>query len=336
MTVVRRHSLLHHRGLGAWGWALLAAAAALPPALLAVGAEGMIVVATRVLIVAMAAASLNLILGFGGLVSFGHAAFVGLGGYTVALLMQAGLTPAWIAWPAAMLVSALVAAALGAIALRTRGLFFIVVTLAFAQLCHVLAKSLAILGGEGGLSLPARSTSPFDLADGATFYWVALALFAVVAAALRQFINSPLGWLLQAARDNETRVAATGGRVFAVRWTAFIVAGAIAGLAGALLANLEGRVSPQGLHWSQSGELLLMVLLGGAGAVWGGPLGALVFLLLQAGLSGVALQGQLAVGAILVLMLLFAPRGLLGLLDSARRRWLGTAATGGATGAPHA
>ncbi|OWQ88708.1 branched-chain amino acid ABC transporter permease [Roseateles aquatilis] len=309
------HTLLHHRAGGPWAWALLAALAALPPLLQASGLEFYTVVATRVLIFAMAAASLNLILGFGGLVSFGHAAYVGLGGYTVGVLMDAGVASAWIAWPAAMAVSGLAAAAIGAVCLRTRGVYFIMITLAFAQMFYYLAVSLKAYGGDDGLALPARSTLPVNLADDASFYWVVLALFALVFGALRVLVNSPLGWLLQAAKDNETRVAATGGRVFAVQWSAFIVAGAIAGLAGALLANLNGMVSPHLMHWSQSGQLMVMVIIGGAGAPWGGPIGALVFLLLEEVLSGVTLHWQFALGAILLLVVLFAPRGLVGLVD---------------------
>ncbi len=327
-----RYTLLHHRGLGPWAWAVFAVLAALPPVLQAMGLEFYTVVATRVLIFAMAAASLNLILGFGGLVSFGHAAFVGLGAYTVGVLMEAGVTSAWIAWPAAMLVSGAAAAVIGAISLRTRGVYFIMITLAFAQMFHYLAVSLKAYGGDDGLPLQSRSSLAglaVDLAADATFYWVALVLFALVFAGLRRLVNSPLGWLLQAARENETRVGATGGRVFAVQWTAFVVAGAIAGLAGALLANLNGLVSPHLMHWSQSGQLMVMVIIGGAGALWGGPLGALVLLLLEELLSGVTLHWQLALGAILLVVVLFAPRGLAGVLEhaGARRRAVSTSAS---------
>jgi len=316
-SIRARHTMLHHRGLGAMAWAVFAALAVLPPVLQAFGLEFYTVVATRVLIFAIAATSLNLILGFGGLVSFGHAAFVGLGAYTVAVLADAGVGSAWIAWPVAMAVSGLAAAVIGAISLRTRGVYFIMITLAFAQMFHYLAVSLKAYGGDDGLPVAARSTLaglPLNLADDASFYWVALALFAIVFLALRRLMNSPLGWLLQAARENETRVAATGGRVFAVQWTAFVVAGAVAGLAGALLANLNGLVSPHLMHWSQSGQLMVMVILGGAGALWGGPLGAAVFLLLEELLSGVTIHWQFALGAILLAVVLFAPRGLAGLL----------------------
>lgn len=305
---------LHHRGLGPWVWLLLAVLAALPPVLQATGLEFYTVVATRILIFAIAASSLNLILGFGGLVSFGHAAYVGLGAYAVGVLTDAGVTSAWIAWPAAMLVSGVAAAVIGAISLRTRGVYFIMITLAFAQMFYFLAVSLKAYGGDDGLPLAQRSVIGLgvDLKDDASFYWVALALFAGVMLGLQRLVNSPFGWLLQGARENEVRVAAAGGRVFALRWQAFVLAGAFAGLAGAMLANLNGLVSPHLMHWSQSGQLMVMVIIGGAGALWGGPLGAAVLLLLEALLPGYTLHWQLGLGALLLLVVLYAPRGLAG------------------------
>jgi len=305
---------LHHRGLGRWTWPLLGALVVLPLVLQAFGLEFYTVVAVRILVFAIAASSLNLILGFGGLVSFGHAAYIGLGAYTVGVLMDAGVTSAWIAWPAACAVSAMAAAVIGAISLRTRGVYFIMITLAFAQMFYFLAVSLKAYGGDDGLPLPQRSVLGFglDLKDDATLYWVALVLFATVMAGLQRLVNSPFGWLLQGARENEVRVTAAGGRVFALRWQAFVLAGALAGLAGALLANLNGLVSPHLMHWSQSGQLMVMVIIGGAGALWGGPLGAAALLLLEELLSGYTLHWQLGLGAVLLLVVLFAPRGLAG------------------------
>ena len=305
---------LHHRGLGAWAWPLLAALAALPPVLQALGLEFYTVVAVRVLIFGIAAASLNLILGFGGLVSFGHAAYVGVGAYTVGVLMEAGVTSAWVSWPAAMAVSAVAAALIGAVSLRTRGVYFIMITLAFAQMFYFLAVSLKAYGGDDGLPLAQRSVVGFglDLKDDATFYWLVLALFAAVMAGLQRLVNSPFGWLLQGARENEVRVGAAGGRVFALRLQAFVLAGALAGLAGAMLANLNGLVTPHLMHWSQSGQLMVMVIIGGAGALWGVPLGAAALLLLEELLSGYTLHWQLGLGALLLLVVLYAPRGLAG------------------------
>lgn len=310
---------LHHTGLGRWGaLALLLALAGLPFALKAVGYEFYTGVATRVLIFAIAASSLNLILGFGGMVSFGHAAFVGLGAYTVGMMMDAGVSSAWIAWPAAMLASAAAAALIGAISLRTRGVYFIMITLAFAQMFYYLMVSLKAYGGEDGLPLPQRSALlGLDLKDDQSFYFTVLLLAALVMAGLQRLLNSPFGWLLQGCKENETRMAAVGTRVFALQWQAFVLAGAIAGLAGALLANLNGLVTPHLMHWSQSGQLMIMVIIGGAGALWGGALGAAALLLLEELLSGYTLHWQMALGLLLLAVVLFAPQGLTGLL---RRR----------------
>ncbi|MEL4177931.1 branched-chain amino acid ABC transporter permease [Roseateles sp. PN1] len=311
---------LHHRGLGVWAYGLLLLLAALPPLLTALGMEFYLGVMSRVLIFAIAASSLNLILGFGGMVSFGHAAFVGLGAYTVGILAEAGVVQAWVAWPLAMAVSALAAALIGAISLRTRGVYFIMITLAFAQMFYYLMVSLKAYGGEDGMPLPQRSLAPgLDLQNDAQFYWLILALGALVMAALQRWVNSPFGQLLQGIKENEQRMAAVGSPVFAVQWQAFVLAGALAGLAGALLANLNGLVTPHMLHWSQSGQLLIMLILGGAGALWGGVLGAAVLLLLEEVLSGYTLHWQMVLGLLLLLVVLFAPKGLAGSFARLRR-----------------
>ena len=314
-----RTSLLHHRGLGRWAIPLLLLLAALPPLLTAIGMDFYIGVLSRVLIFAIAASSLNLILGFGGLVSFGHAAFVGLGAYTVGILMDAGVHSAWIAWPAAMLVSALAAALIGAVSLRTRGVYFIMITLAFAQMFYYLVVSLKAYGGEDGLPLPQRSSlGALNLKDDAQFYWLVLALSAAAMFALQRIINSPFGRLLQGTKENEQRMSAVGASVFALQWQAFVLAGALAGLAGALLANMNGLVTPHMLHWSQSGQLMVMVIIGGAGGLYGGALGAAVLLLLEEFLSGYTLHWQMALGMLLLAVVLFAPQGLAGLMMKKR------------------
>jgi branched-chain amino acid transport system permease protein len=315
-TPSRRHSTLHHAGpakpLLA---ALLALLIALPFAAHATGMEFYIGVATRVLIFAIAASSLNLILGFGGMVSFGHAAFVGLGAYTVGILMDAGIVSAWVSWPLAMLVSAAAAALIGAISLRTRGVYFIMITLAFAQMFYYLVVSLKSYGGEDGLPLSTRSllVPGLDLKNDTHFYFVALAVCVLVMLLLQRCINAPFGRLLQGIRENETRMAAVGTRVFLIRWQAFVLAGALAGLAGAMLANLNGLVTPHLMHWTQSGQLMIMVIIGGAGALWGGLLGAAGLLVLEEVLSGYTLHWQMALGVVLLAVVLFAPQGLSGL-----------------------
>lgn len=315
-------SRLDHRGLGPWAWPLLAALAALPPLLTALGLEFYTGVASRALIFVIAASSLNLILGFGGMVSFGHAAFVGLGAYTVGILMDAGISSAWIAWPVAMSVSGLAAGLIGAISLRTRGVYFIMITLAFAQMFYYLAVSLKAYGGEDGLPLVQRSqlSGLVNLQNDAQMYWLLLALAAAVMWGLQRLINSPFGHLLQGIKENEARMNALGARVFALQWQAFVLAGAIAGLAGALLANLSGLVTPHTLHWSQSGQLMIMVIIGGAGSLWGGALGAVVLLLLEELLSGYTLHWQMALGLLLLAVVMLAPQGLAGLAARWRAR----------------
>lgn len=277
--------------------------------------------AARLLIFALAATSLNLVLGFGGMVSFGHAAFIGVGAYTVAVLAQAGITSAWVAWPLAMGVAAMLAAGIGAISLRTRGVYFIMITLAFAQMLFYLALSSKTYGGDDGLSLPGRSVlgAGLDLGDDRTFYHVTLLLVVLAFVGVARLLNARFGHALQAVRDNEVRAEALGFAVYRYKLIAFVLAGALAGLAGALLANLGSFVSPAMMQWSQSGLLLVMVILGGVGHLWGGVLGAVVFLLLEEVLSHYTIYWQFILGAVLLAVVLAAPNGLVSLWRSRER-----------------
>jgi len=281
---------------------------------------------TRVLIYAMAAASLNLVLGYGGMVSFGHAAFFGAGAYIVGILAVEGLRSAWITWPAAVATAAAAALVIGALSLRTRGVYFIMITLAFAQMMYYVFVSLKAYGGDDGLSMPGRSTLGFglDLAHDLTWYYVVLALLAAVLYLLHRLVHSRFGRVIEAIRENETRAAAIGYPVYGYKLLCFVISGAIAGLAGALIANQASYVSPGILHWIQSGTLMIMVILGGVGRFWGGPIGAAVLLALEETLSGsdllgpYALHWQLPVGAILLAIVLFAPQGIAGLAAKKR------------------
>ena len=279
---------------------------------------------SRILIFALIVSSLNLILGYGGMVSFGHAAYLGAGAYTVGILaleasrdigLLPGTTSAWIAWPAAMLVSALFALLFGAISLRTRGIYFIMITLAFAQMMYYIFVSLKMYGGDDGLNLPERSTMGFglDLADDGTFYYVVLACFAAALYALHRITGSRFGRAIKGIRENEARMQALGYDTYRLKLTCFVIAGAMAGLGGALLANQNAFVSPNMMSWFQSGALLMMLILGGVGYLWGGPVGALVFLLLEEVLSGYTQRWQFFMGAVLILIVLYAPRGIVGL-----------------------
>ncbi|MBM3598395.1 MAG: branched-chain amino acid ABC transporter permease [Alphaproteobacteria bacterium] len=294
----------------------------LPLGLLAVDQPFYIVLASRILVFALIASSLNLLIGYGGMISFGHAAFVGIGAYTVAGLMQAGIVSAWLAWPIAMLAGAVLALGIGWISLRTSGVYFIMITLAFAQMAYYAIISLKLLGGDDGLSLGGRSAllPGIDLKADLSFYYVALACFAASLAFLHRLINAELGRALQGVRDNETRMEALGFPTYRIKLAAFIIAGALAGLGGALLANLTGLVSPSLLHWTQSGALMIMVILGGAGRLLGGAIGAAVLLIIEEVLRDYTIHWQLGVGVVLLAIVLFAPSGLAGGLAGLRQR----------------
>ncbi|MCF8211659.1 MAG: branched-chain amino acid ABC transporter permease [Rhodoferax sp.] len=277
------------------------------------GADFYLGLASRILIFALAATSLNFILGFGGMVSFGHAAFVGVGAYTLGILQVHGISSAWLAWPAAMATSGVLALLIGAISLRTQGVYFIMITLAFAQMLYYLAVSFKAYGGDDGLSLPGKSTLGWnlDLGNDQHFYYVCLGLFVATLLLMARVLNARFGMALQAIRDNPVRMEAIGFPVFRFKLLAFALAGAWAGLAGALLANQASFVSPSLLQWSQSGMLMVMVILGGVGHLLGGLAGALTFLLLEEVLGHFTLYWQFGLGAVLLAVVLLAPRGLM-------------------------
>jgi branched-chain amino acid transport system permease protein len=323
-----------HRGLVIASVAL-AAALAFPPLMQALGAPFYISLATRILIFALAALSLDLILGYGGMVSFGHAAFVGIGGYTVGILFhhEAMMTPlfglpgtrsALIVWPLAVLLSGLFALVIGAVCLRTRGIFFIMITLAFAQMLFFLFVSLRQYGGEDGIPLWGRSTfgGLIDLERNTTLYYVCLAILAAAIWLALRLVRSPFFQVIRGAKDNERRMAALGYPVFRYQLAAFALSGALAGLAGVLLANATGFVGPAYLEWVRSGELIVMVVLGGMGTVIGPVLGAAALLLLEEFIPvaldalrpGTGEHWRIVLGPLLLAVVLVARRGLLGLL----------------------
>jgi len=288
--------------------------------------------ASRVLIYAIAATSLNLVLGYGGMLSFGHAAFVGAGAYVASILVAEGIASAWIGWPAAIAVSALLAWIIGAISLRTRGVYFIMITLAFAQMMFYLVNSMKAYGGDEGLTLPKRADLGFglDLGNELVFYYVVLALLMLCLYALHRVVHSRFGRVVVAIRENEARVEAIGLPVYRYQLVCFVIAGAAGGLAGALLASHGKYVNPNVLHWVQSGTLMIMVILGGVGRLWGGVIGAAVLLGLEHLIADHPIpwlvqlapnyqqHANLGVGIVLLVIVLFAPQGIAGLLK--RRR----------------
>ncbi len=271
--------------------------------------------AARLLIYAIAASSLNLILGNGGMLSFGHAAFIGAGAYTVGILAAEGFSNAWIAWPLAIGVAAVTALVIGAISLRTRGVYFIMITLAFAQMIYYILVSLKAYGGDDGLNLSSRSSLGLglDLKNEITWYYVCLVLMIAVLYFLHRMIEARFGRALEAIRENETRMEAVGFATYRHKLAAFVIAGAIAGLAGALLANQSSFVSPKLMHWTQSGSLMVMVIIGGVGHRYAGLIGAVVLLGLEEVIAEFTLYSQLGVGIVLLAIVLFAPQGIAGL-----------------------
>jgi branched-chain amino acid transport system permease protein len=312
-------SVLEHPLHARIALAALAALIALPLVMHELNQLFYVVLASRILIFALVATSLNLIVGFGGMVCFGHAAFFGAGAYVVAILMLHGVSSAWVTWPAAVAVAAFAALVIGAISLRTRGVYFIMITLAFAQMVYYIFVSLKVYGGEDGLPMAGRSLVGLglDLKSDVVFYYVVLAICCTAFYFLARLVNSRFGRVLQGIRENETRMEAAGYAVYRFKLIAFVLAGALAGLGGALLANQNQLASPNLLHWTQSGMLLIMVILGGVGFLYGGVLGAAALLLLEELISSHTIHWQLGVGVVLLAVVLYAPNGLSTLL---RRR----------------
>ena len=317
------HSTLQGRFHARFFWTVLAllALAVFPLVAPALGLDFYISFVRRVLIYALAATSLNLILGYGGMVALGHAAFFGAGAYAVGILAMNGVTSALVAWPAAALLAGLLAAATGAVSLRTRGVYFIMITLAFAQMLFYIFISLRQYGGEDGLNLPGHSVLPgLDLGHDVSFYYVVLALFTVLMAVFGRLVDSRFGKALQGVRENESRMESLGYPVYRIKLAAFVLSGAVAGLAGALLANHNLFISPSLMHWTQSANLLIMVLVGGVGLRWGGVAGAVVMLTLEEVLRMWTEYWHLPLGLLLLCVVFGAPRGLMGLWPARGRQ----------------
>lgn len=280
--------------------------------------------ATRILIYVIAVSSLNLLVGFAGLVSFGHAAFLGFGAYTVAtmsLAVGAGLpgwaASVWVAWPLAMSASAALALVIGAVSIRTRHAYFIMTTLAFGQMVYYLFIGMQTFGSDNGMSLPSRSSIGFglDMADDTTFYYVVLALLLGCLWFIRTLVRSRFGVVIGGVSENEGRMEAIGFPVYRYKLACFVVSGALAGLAGALLANQSSFVSPRLLDWVQSGNLLLMLILGGVGYLAGGIYGAVVMLVLEEVLAGYTDYWQFFIGLIVIAVVLFSRGGIAGAVE---------------------
>lgn len=287
-----------------------------------------VTLATKAAIFALAGVGLNLVLGYGGLVSFGHAAFFGIGGYVTAIMAShaMGGTPVLagidgtkqmlMLWPLSMIAAALVAIPIGVLSLRTSGAYFIMVTLAFAQMIYWFAIGWPAYGGEDGLSFYVRNSLPgLNTMDNLTWFLICAALLGAALAMTAVMMRARFGLALKSARRNPARTVAVGIRPFGIRLTAFVISAAIVGLAGSLYADLNRFVSPTMLSWHMSGEIMVFVILGGVGRLMGPLAGAMVFVIMEHIFGGMSDYWQALLGAALLLIVLFAPGGIVGLLN---------------------
>lgn len=286
-----------------------------------------ITLATKVAILGMAGAGLNLALGYCGLISFGHAAFFGLGGYVAGILAVhafnhqpiflgwSGTNQMIVIWVFALLATGLLALLIGLLSLRTSGVYFIMITLAFAQMLYYFAISWPAYGGEDGLSIYVRNGFPgLNTLDPIQFFAITFVVLALVLWGAGRFAASPFGLALSAARQNPERVETVGLSPYRLRLLAFVISGAVTALAGALFADLNRFVSPTMLSWHMSGEIMIFVILGGVGRLFGPVAGAALFILLEHILGGLSDFWHVYLGLLLLLVVLFARGGMIGAL----------------------
>ncbi|SUZ57503.1 uncharacterized protein METZ01_LOCUS10357 [marine metagenome] len=278
---------------------------------------------SRMLILSIGAVSLNLILGYGGMVSFGHAVYLGIGSYMVGIgtihAIEDGIEwmgNGFIHFAVSIVFSALVGLVIGAISLRTRGVYFIMITLAFSQMFYFVAVGNEKYGGDDGLSLYMRSdfNGLFDISNDNTLYYLNFVILLASLYVSHRIINSRFGMMIRGAKSNEQRMASIGFPVFRYRLIAFVIAGTICGMAGVLSANQTEFVNPSVMHWTRSGDLIIMIVLGGLGTLFGPVIGAVAFLFLEEFLSGITEYWQLIFGPMLVLVVIFARGGIDGML----------------------
>lgn len=303
--------------------------ASLPVAALIAQAQGEVYyvnLASRIAIIALAAAGLNFALGFGGLISFGHAAFFGLGGYVAGIAAHhafdgslfAGFLPGTtsmpLIWIIAMLVSAVFALAIGLISLRTEGVYFIMITLAFAQMVYYFAISFPQYGGQDGLPIYLRNSFPWlNMDNSFHFFSIVFIGLCLCLSVTSRIMSARFGAALTMARHNSTRLATSGIEPLPIKLTAFVISAMFTGLAGAFFADLNGFVGPSMLSWHRSGEIMVIVILGGTGRLFGPVAGAILFLMLETFIGGVTQYWQLFLGLVLLLTVLFVPGGVMGL-----------------------
>ena len=302
---------------------IVLAALALVPAVATVAeAPFYIGLFARIMVFAIAALSLDLILGYGGLVSFGHAAYFGIGAYAVGILSYYGVTDGIAHFATAFFAATIAALFIGFVSLRTSGVYFIMITLAFGQMVYFVGIGLNEYGGDDGLNIARHSNfgAALDLDRPVVFYYFAYALLLLFLFLADRIVRSRFGMLLQGVKSNERRMIALGFPTFRYKLAAFVMAGAVCGIAGALFANLTLFVSPSIMHWTRSGEIMMMVILGGLGSLVGPVFGAAVYLILESVLSRLTEHWQAVLGPLLILVVLFSKTGLYGLFATSRRR----------------
>ena len=309
----------------------LALLLALPPLAIAMDEAYFISLFSRILIYALAAVSLDLILGYAGMASLGHGAFIGIGAYAVGILAfhlteetvvpflpgeWAGSINALVVWSSAIIASSFFALIIGALSLRTSGVYFIMITLAFSQMLFFFFVSLNIYGGEDGVNLEQRNQVPgLDLSNDTIFYYICLTLLIALVYICLRIVNSRFGMVMRGCKQNEIRMRALGYSTYRYKLVCFVIAGAGAGLAGALLDNQSEFVSPGLMHWTRSGEVMIMVILGGMGTIFGPIFGAVGLLLMEEILSTYTEHWMIILGPILICVVLFARRGIYGFLS---------------------
>ena len=284
----------------------------------------------RIMILALAAMSLDLILGFGGMVSFGHAVYLGIGSYTVGIFSFYEIDNGFIQFPATLVICGIFALLIGMMSLRTSGVYFIMITLAFAQMVFFLGISLEEFGGDDGMPVYRSEFGGWiDLNDPLSFYYFVFAILLLLLFLCHRIIHSRFGMVLQGCKSNEARMLALGFPTYRYKLAAFVISGMICGIAGALFANWNEFVSPAVMHWTRSGDLLIMVILGGMGTLFGPVLGTVLFLLLEEYLPewmdallfpGAGEHWMGVMGPLLILLVLFARGGIHSLLGRLRIR----------------
>ena len=275
----------------------------------------------RVLVYAIGALSVNLLLGYAGLVSFGHAMFLGVGAYTVGIASYYGFDNGWLQWPLGLAAAAIAGVVIGAISVRVTGLYFIMITLAFGQLFYFVASGLTVYGGDDGMTLETRSKfGPFlDIRSQTVLYYTILAVLLLSLGFIHRLSHSRLGMIIAGVRSNESRMRALGFPTFRYKLIAFVLSGMMCAFSGILLANLTDFVSAQYMTWERSGELLIMAILGGMATLFGPVVGATALLLFEEVFSAYTDHWAIVLGPVLVLVVIYMPQGLWGILPAARR-----------------